>query len=54
MTAKQRRGHYRDEAFKAAAKLSQDMDRRLHELRGEILSGGVRPPLRERTLCDCL
>ena len=30
-------------------------NRRLRELRGEILSGGVRlKSLRERTLCDCL
>ena len=44
-------------AFKAAAgkNTPQDMDRRLHELRGEILNGGVRlKSLRERTLCDCL
>ena len=43
--------------FKAAAgkNYPQDMDRRLRELRGEILSGGVRlKSLRERTLCDCL
>lgn len=45
------------ESFKAAAgkNFPQDMDRRLQELRGEILSGGVRlKSLRERTLCDCL
>ena len=43
--------------FKAAAgkNAPQDLDRRLRELRGEILSGGVRlKSLRERTLCDCL
>jgi len=42
--------------FKAAtnASLSQDMDRRLNELRKEILHGGVRlKSLRARTLCDC-
>ncbi len=45
------------EPFKAAAgkNFPPEMDRRLHELRGEILSGGVRlKSLRERTLCDCL
>ena len=44
-------------AFKAAAgkNTPPDLDRRLRELRGEILSGGVRlKSLRERTLCDCL
>ena len=43
--------------FKAAAgkNTPQDLDRRLRELRGEILNGGVRlKSLRERTLCDCL
>ena len=43
--------------FKAAAgkNTPPDLDRRLRELRGEILSGGVRlKSLRERTLCDCL
>ena len=43
--------------FKAAAgkNLPPDMDRRLRELRGEILNGGIRlKSLRERTLCDCL
>ena len=45
------------EPFKAAAgkNVPQDMDRRLRELRGEILNGGVHlKSLRERTLCDCL
>ncbi|MCB6542948.1 Basic membrane lipoprotein [uncultured Desulfovibrio sp.] len=45
------------EPFKAAAgkNLPPDMDRRLRELRGEILNGGIRlKSLRERTLCDCL
>ena len=44
-------------AFKAAAgkNTPPDLDRRLRELRGEIVSGGVRlKSLRERTLCDCL
>jgi basic membrane protein A len=44
-------------AFKAAAgkNTPPDIDRRLRELRGEILNGGVRlKSLRERTLCDCL
>ena len=43
--------------FKVAAgkNTPQDLDRRLRELRGEILNGGVRlKSLRERTLCDCL
>lgn len=39
----------------AGASYPPDMDRRLHELRGEILDGGVRlKSLRARTLCDCL
>ena len=45
------------ESIKAAAgkNFPQDMDRRLQELRSEILSCGVRlKSLRERTLCDCL
>lgn len=45
------------EPFKAAAgkNLPPDMDRRLRELRNEILNGGIRlKSLRERTLCDCL
>ena len=43
--------------FRAAAgkNYPQNMDRRLHELRSEILDGGVHlKSLRARTLCDCL
>ncbi|MBE6441924.1 MAG: BMP family ABC transporter substrate-binding protein [Desulfovibrio desulfuricans] len=43
--------------FKAAAgdRAPRDMERRLRELRSEIVNGGVRlKSLRARTLCDCL
>ncbi|MDR2821181.1 MAG: BMP family ABC transporter substrate-binding protein [Desulfovibrio sp.] len=43
--------------FKAAAgkNIPPDLERRLAELRGEILGGGIKlKSLRARTLCDCL
>lgn len=42
-------------AATAGKNLPPDMERRLRELRSEILNGGVRlTSLRERALCDCL
>lgn len=43
--------------FKAAAgkNIPAGLERRLRELRGEIMNGGIRlKSLREKTLCDCL
>lgn len=43
--------------FRAAAGAGApaDLERRVRELRGEVLRGGVRlPSMRARTLCDCL
>ena len=43
--------------FKAAAgkNVPAGLERRLRELRGELMHGGIRlKSLREKTLCDCL